>query len=171
MGKDRLERWKIVAQCPDYQVSSLGRVRRVAGKRGTHAGKILQSAPDEGGYYRIRLCDAAGKRPNLGLSRLVAKAFIPNPLNLPEVNHKKGAQKWNNSVANLEWRSTLGNRQHAARTGLTRGVGITFCKRLRKWKARYNPAPNTRIYLGLFSTRKSALKARQIAVNNMTEVQ
>lgn len=45
--------------------------------------------------------------------RLVAMAFLPNPDNLPEVNHKDG-DKGNNDVSNLEWISRHGNMQHAA---------------------------------------------------------
>lgn len=49
--------------------------------------------------------------------QLVAAAFIPNPCNLPQVNHIDG-DKTNNSAANLEWVTNLENMQHAVRTGL-----------------------------------------------------
>lgn len=48
--------------------------------------------------------------------RLVAEAFIPNPLNLPEVNHKD-CDKSNNKQSNLEWVSKLENAAHAKQNG------------------------------------------------------
>lgn len=51
------------------------------------------------------------------LHRIVAEAFIPNPLKLPEVNHKDGNKK-NNCVENLEWVTHRGNVIHAVETGL-----------------------------------------------------
>lgn len=58
-----------------------------------------------------------GIQKNMVVHRLIAKAFICNPDNLPEVNHKDG-NKLNNSVTNLEWVSKSDNRKHAFRIGL-----------------------------------------------------
>lgn len=52
-----------------------------------------------------------GKRKTCLVHRLVAKAFIPNPLNLPEVNHKNG-KKWDNRKVNLEWVTKSQNAIH-----------------------------------------------------------
>lgn len=58
-------------------------------------------------------------RKNLKVHRIVAKAFIPNPLNLPQVNHIDG-NKLNNKVSNLEWVTSKQNVEHAIRNGLTK---------------------------------------------------
>lgn len=56
------------------------------------------------------------------VNRVVAWAFLPNPENLPQVNHIDG-DKENNAVANLEWASASDNEKHAHRTGLKSGRG------------------------------------------------
>lgn len=56
------------------------------------------------------------------VNRVVAWAFLPNPNNLPQVNHIDG-NKENNAVSNLEWSSGHDNEKHAHRTGLKTGRG------------------------------------------------
>lgn len=75
-------------------------------------GKILTPQHHKG-YHRIFPCYGKAAR----VHRLVAEAFIPNPLGLPEVNHRNG-DKSDNSVENLEWVSRRDNMRHAFSAGL-----------------------------------------------------
>ena len=68
-------------------------------------------------YYAVMLW-LGNKSKCAKVHRLVAEAFIPNPDNLPCINHKDG-NKLNNQVTNLEWCTYQENMQHAVRTGLT----------------------------------------------------
>lgn len=77
-----------------YQVSNLGRVRN------SMTDKILKPVPNHR-YLRVTLCKN-GVHKLFRIHRLVAQAFIPNPDNLPTVNHKD-QDKTNNCVDNLEW--------------------------------------------------------------------
>lgn len=63
-------------------------------------GKKLKAVKSGSGYYHITLC--YGRKENVLIHRLVAKAYISNPDNLPIVNHKD-ENKGNNSANNLEW--------------------------------------------------------------------
>lgn len=91
-----------------YEVSSFGRVRSLDryvktgyGSYRLHKGKVLSPGKDKDGYLSVHLfCN--GKVHKRLVHRLVAQAFIPNPDNLPMINHKD-EDKTNNSVDNLEW--------------------------------------------------------------------
>lgn len=89
-----MEIWKDVEDYEEYyQISNLGRIRNKRENR------ILKPSKS-GGYLHISL--SYGIRKDVLIHRLVAKAFIDNPLNLSYVNHKD-ENKLNNSVENLEW--------------------------------------------------------------------
>lgn len=106
-----------------YEVSNMGRVRslpRTVRKRGNktslYKGKLLKALDDLYGYKNVNLSKQTIKRKKR-VHRLVAEAFIPNPMNLPVVNHLDG-DKHNNCVSNLEWCSNKENTNHAIKTGL-----------------------------------------------------
>lgn len=82
--------------------------------------RFLKKTVGSNGYYTIatKIGGRSGKDICFKLHRLVAKAYIPNPLNLPEVNHKDG-NKLNNNLDNLEWVSHKDNMAHASTLGLT----------------------------------------------------
>jgi hypothetical protein len=122
-----LERW--------YQISNLGRIKRIARKSVLIRNKkrkdgeqfrdgfidiseqILKPQYSKKGYLRIKLGyqetdKSQTKEYSVTLHRLVAMAFIPNPLHLPQVNHKNGI-KDDNEVSNLEWCTNAENQWHS----------------------------------------------------------
>jgi hypothetical protein len=92
-----------------YKVSSMGYI--------TNGRKTLKTYTINSGYLCLKLHDANGDRTSHLLHRLIAQAFIPNPHNLPQVNHING-NKSDCTVENLEWMTALDNRHHAADAGL-----------------------------------------------------
>lgn len=96
-----------------YEVSSLGRVRNVWGRR---AGLVLKARVNDAGYWRITLYNGQGY-DTFALHRLVALAFHGPCPEGREVNHKDG-DKSNNRADNLEYVTPLENHQHAAAMGL-----------------------------------------------------
>lgn len=77
----------------------------------------LKPRPGNGGYLRVMLYNRSTKKgKDFSIHRLVAEGFIPNPENLPEVNHKN-SDRSDNRVENLEWCTKSYNIQHAYRKG------------------------------------------------------
>lgn len=95
-----------------YQISTFGRVKSLKRK----SEKILSLDKDRNGYMNVKL-SKDGVIRKFKVHRLVALAFIANPDNLPEVNHKDG-NKANNCIDNLEWTTRSQNMRHAYDTGL-----------------------------------------------------
>ena len=121
-----MEQWKTINGYENYEVSTAGNVRN---KR---TGRILKPAKNRG-YLQVGLYNENGKHKTFYIHRLVAIAFIPNPDNLPEVNHIN-ENKEDNSVDNLEWISHKNNMSHG-----TRGErqGKAFKKTLKEKKINY----------------------------------
>lgn len=102
-----MEEWKDIKNYKGlYQVSNKGRIRNTKGE-------ILAYDTTPNGYCRVHLCKK-GKAKWHTIHRLVAKAFIPNPDNLPQVNHKD-EDKVNNNVENLEWCDNKYNTKYGTR--------------------------------------------------------
>jgi len=110
-----------------YQVSNFGRVKSLKRKiseswKGNKAETIiLNPLKGDRRYLQVSLW-SNGKDHKRYIHRLVAKAFIPNPENKPQVNHKDG-DKCNNAVNNLEWNTRSENVKHAISTGLNKENG------------------------------------------------
>lgn len=77
--------------------------------------------------YRMVVITIGKKKHYLSVHRLIATAFIPNPNNYREVNHKDG-DKLNNRVENLEWVTTYQNQLHAITSGLRPSLKLNFEK-------------------------------------------
>lgn len=98
----------------NYEVSNIGEIRNAT------TGRILSQYTDKDGYKHATIT-VDGRQYHPGVHRFVANAFIPNPENKPEVNHKNGV-KYINVVDNLEWVTTAENVQHAFDTGLKSSI-------------------------------------------------
>lgn len=92
-------KWRTVEEFPDYKVSEDGDVMRI------DSGKILKQRINE--YYYVKL-SLNNKTKNRYIHKLVAKAFVPNPNNLPKVDHIDN-NKLNNKVSNLRWYTQSNN--------------------------------------------------------------
>lgn len=124
------EIWKpVVGFEHSHEVSNLGNIRtiqrEVPVENSTYGHTFLRripqrpvkTRPDKNGYSIANLAIAKEKTETVKAHRVVAQAFIPNPDNLPQLNHKNGV-KDDNRASNLEWCTNLQNRRHAVSAGL-----------------------------------------------------
>ena len=105
-----------------YQVSNLSRVKSLdrykkakSGKLYIRKGRVLKSIINGSKYYQVCLYKNNTQKIIL-VHRLVAKAFIPNPDNKPQINHIDNNPS-NNNISNLEWTTQSENIRHADKQG------------------------------------------------------
>ena len=118
-SNNEIEIWKLIQGYEGlYEVSNIGRVKSFQ-KNNSNKSKtdftIINPFIQKKGYFRISLSKNSCRKKYL-IHRLVAQAFIPNPNNLPQVNHKNN-DKSNNKIENLEWMTNLDNTKHAWKNG------------------------------------------------------
>ncbi len=134
------EKWNdIVGYEGHYQISNFGRVRsvdrtemNVNGINRKLKGSLKSTYTDRTGYVLVTL-SKNNENKVYPLHRLVAQAFIPNPNDLDEVNHKDRNRK-NNFLSNLQWCTSRENTHHA-RTKMkssSKYVGVSFDKQTQK---------------------------------------
>lgn len=162
-----MEKWlDIVGYENYYQVSNKGNIRsldrEVACNTGITflKGKLLKPVLDIQGYLKIGL-SKNNKTSNFLISRLVALHFIPNPLNLPEVNHLY--EKDDNRVESLEWSSSLENQSYRVKDKekySSKYPGVSWNKEKCKWHSRiyYNKKET---HIGYFDTEIEAYQKRK----------
>lgn len=155
------EKWKdVVGYEGLYKVSNLGNVY-------TNYYKRLLTKHEKNGYYYVYL-SSNGKQSFKFIHRLVAQAFIPNPNNLPCINHKD-ENRTNNTVENLEWCNHLYNNnygKHLERVSESNkkpcvGVNVNNDSDIRIFNSRQEAAqwanvPSTHITRVIKGKRKSA---------------
>ena len=90
---------------PNYMITDSGEVFNTNGLK-------IKGEVSNNGYARVSLSNEHIKHQKKSIHRLVAEAFIPNPKNLPQVNHIN-QNKLDNRVENLEWCTPLENLSHS----------------------------------------------------------
>lgn len=94
-----------ISEYPKYEVTEEGDVFNQNGLK-------LKPEKTRNGYLRVSLSNDKNKHKRMLVHRLVAEAFIPNPKNLPQVDHKNEI-KTDNHVSNLRWATPLENLNHS----------------------------------------------------------
>lgn len=169
------EQWKTIEGFEAYEVSDQGRVRskerRVPSSRWIPTRRvrerILKPYPVNKKYLHVHLYKEKKLYTRL-VHRLVAQAFLPNPNNLPEVNHT--GKTSDNRACKLEWISTADHGRDKAKREQC-GDGVYFVKankrerrRTSVWAAIYHPEPGKRKHIGYFATYEEAKAARDAKV-------
>ena len=145
------ECWRSMPRNTNYEVSSMGKVRR------TRTGRILKTRKDRSGYERVNL-NCNGEPEIVRIHRLVAIAFLDNPDDKPNIDHIDH-NKANNRMSNLRWCNQQENLRNMSRhsdgTSKYKGVGRTQSG---NWYASITHH-GIRKYLGTFRKKKDAARA------------
>ena len=148
-----------------YEVSSLGNVRSVEFRNNqmTHKRIKMMTPTDNGHGYMIVGLAGMGRRRNFYVHRLVAQAFIPNPDNLPAIDHIDHDRS-NNQVSNLRWITQGDNVRHSRELmskPRQKPMSNTGERYISKQKAdgRYRLTIRRR-QIGVFDTLEEAVEAR-----------
>lgn len=190
MGKVVDEIWRPIKNYEGlYEISNFGNVKSLERYSDTKnkygymkrsvKEKILNPSISSKGYMKVTLSN--DKNKIFSVHRLVAQAFLPNPDNLPQVNHIDG-NKQNNKVDNLEWCTNKENQEHAIKNGLkniekiTKRIvefnkinKITPYKAIEKTKNKCKQYDKNGNFLKLWESLSEASKTLKINVSNISE--
>jgi hypothetical protein len=152
-----MEEFRTIKGFENYQISNLGNVKNI------NTAKILKTRINNNGYYHTGLRDNGKTRDNL-VHRMIAEAFIQNPLNKPCVDHIDH-NKTNNHIDNLRWTSSKENNQNSSiRADNTSGFkGVSFNKNTNLWNAQIR-INGIKTNLGNYDNINDAVRARLKAV-------
>lgn len=145
-----------------YDVSNMGKVKTLR-KDGGYRNREKRFSGDKDGYLKVSLA-RDGIEKHFRVHRLVATAFIPNPNDLPQINHLN-SKKTDNRPENLEWCDDRHNRNHfyGTKNVTSKYPGVSWYKRCKRWRAqiRHN---GKKIWLGTFVNEIDAAEAYNQAV-------
>ena len=158
------EEYKKIDDYENYEISNQGNVRN------TKTNRILKPRKKGCGYYFIGLCKNC-TTTNFYIHRLVGYAFIPNPENLPCIDHID-RNKTNNSITNLRWVSRSNNNRNKPKkqNSSSKYIGVSLHKPTGKYQAKIS-INNKNKHIGLYETEEDAGKAFDdyIKEHNLTE--
>jgi len=119
--------WKKLDGLDDYEFGHTGIIKSHPKRANHYKTVITQGSKSSNGYWVFMIRRPGFKRQEK-VHRLIARAHIPNPLNLPYINHKD-ANRLNNHISNLEWCTDLQNKRHAFENGLVpKGEDVGLAK-------------------------------------------
>lgn len=148
-----------------YQISNMGRMKSF---KVDPSGKVMSLRNKTGDYIRVVLQKHGRKPKTVLVHRLVAKVFIPNPLNLPVVNHKD-CDKQNNSVSNLEWCTNSYNVRHSMYMHPMQNVSMVYYNKFERPKsiAQIDKSGNI---IAVYGSAKTAQVSTGVCSRNILQV-
>lgn len=124
------EVWKKIDEFPNYEASSLGRIRSIPHKDkwGRKKGGTILKPQFDGRKHYLHVCLFKNGRTHVkNVHRIIAITFLENPYNYKEINHKD-ENKTNNAVSNLEWCTHKYNNNYGSKKDSKRGTKNPQCK-------------------------------------------